>query len=282
MRNALGAALAAALSIGVSAQTPGPSAAGDPPRYVASVKRSSPDAVGPRLMMQPGTFNGSAVRVRMLIRQAFQLQDFQIAGGPDWIASAPYDVVARLEGPPSPPMMAAMLRAVLADRFKLRTRMETREMPVFALVRAHDDGRLGPGLKPSTMDCAAAVAAARAGGPQPPIGPGGCGGRGGAGMYTTGGTPIFQLVTTLSQQLGRTVIDRTGLTGAFDIDLRWTPTSGQLPPGPPPPGVSMPPFDADGPPLVTALHEQLGLKLEAQRGEVSVLVIESIERPTDD
>jgi uncharacterized protein (TIGR03435 family) len=101
-------------------------------------------------------------------------------------------------------------------------------------------------------------------------------------MYTTGGTPIAQLVTTLSQQVGRTVVDRTGLTGAFDIDLRWTPTPGQLPPGPPPPGASTPPFDADGPPLVTALQEQLGLRLEAQRGSVSVLVIESIERPTED
>jgi uncharacterized protein (TIGR03435 family) len=282
MRNALGAALAAAVSIGVSAQIAGPSDAGDPPRYVASVKRSPPDAVGPRLMMQPGTFNGSAVRVRMLVRQAFQLQDFQIAGGPDWIDSAPYDVVARLEGPPSPPMMAAMLRAVLVDRFKMRTRTETREMPVFALVRAHADGRLGPGLKPSALDCAAAIASARAGGPQPLVGPGGCGGRGRPGMYTSGGTQITQLVTTLSQQLGRTVIDRTGLTGAFDIDLRWTPAPGQLPAGPPPPGAGALPFEADGPSLVTALHEQLWLKLEAQRGSVSVLVIESIERPAED
>jgi uncharacterized protein (TIGR03435 family) len=236
MRNALGAALAAAVSIGVSAQSPGPSDASDPPRYVASVKRSPPDAVGPRLMMQPGTFNGSAVRIRMLIRQAFQLQEFQITGGPDWIDSAAYDVVARLEGPPSPPMMAAMLRAVLVDRFRLRTRMETREMPIYALVRAHADGRLGPGLKASSQDCAAALANARAGGPLPPTG-------------------------TLSQQLGRTVVDRTGLTGAFDIDLRWVPPRDQFP-GPPTP------VEADGAPLVTALQEQLGLKVEAQRGPV--------------
>jgi uncharacterized protein (TIGR03435 family) len=85
----------------------------------------------------------------------------------------------------------------------------------------------------------------------------------------------------LAQLTGRLVVDRTGLTGAYDVDLKWTPTPSQLPPGPPPPGVELPPIDPNGPSLETALQEQLGLKLDAERAPVEVLVIEKLLPPSE-
>lgn len=182
-------------------------------------------------------------------------------------------------------------------------------MPILALVIARDDKRLGPQLKPSAVDC---VALGRRGGPPsdgrggpaldgrrgggPSAGRGGppepgtpfslgerpqCGGRGGFGQMIAGGMPLSQFVTQLSQLTGRIVVDRTGLTGGYDLDLKWTPTPDQLPPGPPPPGFELPPIDPNGPSLFAALEEQLGLKLDSTRGPVQVLVIDSIEPPTE-
>jgi uncharacterized protein (TIGR03435 family) len=104
----------------------------------------------------------------------------------------------------------------------------------------------------------------------------------GFGQLLAGGMPMARFATQLLAQLtGRPVVDRTGLTGAYDIELKWTPTPSQLPPGPPPPGVELPPIDPNGPSLETALQEQLGLKLDAERGPVDVLVIEKIVQPTE-
>lgn len=104
----------------------------------------------------------------------------------------------------------------------------------------------------------------------------------GFGQLLAGSMPITRLATQVLPQLtGRVVIDRTGLTGNYDIDLKWTPTPGQLPPGPPPPGVEPPQIDPNGPSLETALQEQLGLKLDAERGPVEVLVIEKLVPPTE-
>ena len=91
------------------------------------------------------------------------------------------------------------------------------------------------------------------------------------------GTPLAQIVPLLSQLTGRPVVDRTGLTGTYDLQLTFTPD--QLPPGPAPPGA--PPIDTNGPSLFTALQEQLGLKLDSQKGPLEVLVIDRMERPTD-
>jgi uncharacterized protein (TIGR03435 family) len=95
---------------------------------------------------------------------------------------------------------------------------------------------------------------------------------------------MAQIATLLSGRVGRTVIDRTGLMGAFDVDLAWTPDQmPQTPPGPPPPGAPpLPPIDPNGPSLFTAVQEQLGLKLESSKGPVDVVVIDSIEQPTED
>ena len=102
------------------------------------------------------------------------------------------------------------------------------------------------------------------------------------GQLLAGGMPMSRLATQILAQLtGRVVVDRTGLTGGYDLDLKWTPTPDQLPPGAPPPGIEPPAIDPNGPSLFAALQEQLGLKLEAERGPVEVLIINRLQQPAD-
>jgi uncharacterized protein (TIGR03435 family) len=299
---------AAAMSpeIGARAQSP-PDAAFD----VVSVKRNPSGGTVIRAM--PGTFSATAIPVRLLIRQAYQLQEFQIVGGPDWMDRERFDVEGRFTpaaepaGMGGPARVQAMLRTLLADRFGLIAHRESRDLPVYELVVARADRQLGPQMKPATVDCSGrrggpppdgrggpGVDGRRGGGPGadgrggPPPGapfPAGerppCSNGGGFGQYSARGTTMTQFVTTLSQLTGRIVVDRTGLAGGFDFDVRWTPAPDQLPPGPPPPGVELPRIDPDGPSLFTALQEQLGLKLEAGRQAVDVLVIDRLSLPAE-
>jgi len=207
--------------------------------------------------------------------------------------------------------MTVMLGNLLKDRFKLVAHTETRELPIYHLVPARADGRLGPALKPSSAECQAQISA-RAAGPGrggPPAGPAGPGGPGAAGRGgpppppsfdpsqpapcgsmrlgggATGGSgiPIAQLVQMLAQFTGRPVVDKTLLTGVYDFTLKWMADPGQNGPfGPPPPGAPSAPPDPDAPNLFTAVQEQLGLKLENQRGPVEVVLIDRIERPSLD
>lgn len=182
------------------------------------------------------------------------------------------------------------MRSLLAERFKLSVHRESREVPIYHLILARSDGRLGPELRPSSVDCRALVEARKAEGlkPEPPK-PGErpqCGARVGFGEIAAGGQPLFELITILSATVQRNVVDRTGLSGIFDIYLKWTPD--QLPPRPPglpadqPLRINGAEIDPNGPSIFTAVQEQLGLKLDAQRGPVEVLVIDRIERPTPD
>jgi uncharacterized protein (TIGR03435 family) len=259
---------------------------------VASIKRNEGADNRVALMTQPGgRVTATNVPLSMLIRFSYQLQDFQIVGGPDWIDSHRFDIVAKAEGdiplagPGTMGPVQLMMRSLLAERFKLGAHMEKRDMPIYALVTARGDGRLGPQLTRSTVDCKAIMAARGRQGPPPPPPPGErmqCGFRIGPGRMTGGGFPLSQLATSLAGFVQRIVVDKTGLEGDYDIDLTYTPdqaTMGSLKiAGAPNP----PPGDTGGPSLFTALQEQLGLKLESTRGQVDVLVIDHVEGPTPD
>ena len=295
--HARGLLMTASLSIGSLAFAQAPATPERPSFEVASVK---PNKTGDgRVMManQPGGgLVVTNVPLSLLLTFAYQLQDFQIIGAPDWIRNERFDIVAKatVERPENPAAGAPgnaprlMLQSLLAERFKLATHPETRPLQIYALVLARPDGKLGPQLRASTVDCAAMRGRGRGpGGPSGPPGPPLVGERPACGMamrpggIISGGTPISQMTGPLSQAVHRVVVDRTGLKGNFDIDLTWTPD--QIPQGPPPPGAPpLPAIDPKGPSIFTALQEQLGLKLESETGPVDVLVIDHVEQPAPD
>ena len=287
------AALAALLAGGaaLAAQAPQEPPPGGSAFEVASIKpNNSGDG---RVMMenQPGRYIATNVSLRLLIRNAYQLQDFQITGGPSWLGSDRFDINAKVpEGmlTPGPPMRGAgpsplqlMIRSLLAERFKLVLHPETKDSPIYALILARGDGRLGPELKKSETDCAAVFGAGRGRGALPPPPQPGdrmqCGIRIGPGNMAVGGSTLAQFANSLGMFAGRIVLDKTGLTGPYDINLTWTPD--QMPNRPP--GAPELPANADGPSLFTAVQEQLGLKLDAQRGPVEMLVIDRAEKPVE-
>lgn len=285
-----------ALAVSGAAQTPTapqvPAAASAQPAEfeVASVKRNQSGTTIVRVQTGASQFQATNVTAALLLTQAFRVQNSQFVGTPSWAESERYDVIARVpEGvTPTPAAQQEMLRALLEERFGLVTHRETRELPISALVVARADGRLGPDLVKSANDC---TPGARRGGP-PPAGPPPappafgrgarprCGTMSGPGLVSSGGITMARLAEMLSAAMGRIVVDRTDLPGFYDLDLLYTPD--QLPQAPPPPGVQLPTFDPNGPPLQTAIREQLGLALESTRGPVEVVVIDRFERPTED
>jgi uncharacterized protein (TIGR03435 family) len=249
----------------------------------ASIKRNVSGSDNAFVRAQPGgrlsVGNNSLWNI---IRNAYRLQGFQIVGGPDWITTERWDIVAKGEGDPAPPQLLVMLQNLLADRFKLVVRREMRDSPIYALILARPDGRLGPQLHASSTDCAALMEAARASGntrlPAPAGGGPVCGTRTNRGIMETSATTMADLARNLSGIAGRSIVDKTGLTGNFDLKLTWTPETPAGPPG----AASGGPAAEDTVSLFTAIQEQLGLKLDAQRGPVDVLVIDSAERPVED
>jgi uncharacterized protein (TIGR03435 family) len=228
-----------------------------------------------------GSFTATNVTARELLRIAYgtagPLEDTRIVGGPSWTGADRYDLRARIPGNAPPQLVALMLRSLLAERFQLVVHTEPRTLPVYALVMSRADGKLGPQLRP-VQDCGPS-----GGGNVGPSLPKAalCGGRGSSGHLMFGGVPLSMgLVTNtaLLREVGRIVVDRTGLTGAFEGRLDWTPTDGlqasnqldALSPAPAPDGAS----------IFTALQEQLGLKLVPSTGPVEVVVIDKIEHPT--
>jgi uncharacterized protein (TIGR03435 family) len=268
----------AALGITASAQQPPPDAS-RPVFDAASIKRNVSGSDQASVRAQPGgrlTVTNNSLR--NIVRNAYNVQNFQIVGGPDWFNDVRWDIVAKAEGDATPPQLLVMLRNLMADRFKLVVHTEMRETPVFALVLARNDGRPGPQLRPSTVNCAALLADFKARKEAPPNtinGRPSCGTRMTAGNMMTTATTMADLARNLAPAAGRPIIDRTGLTGTYDLDLSWTPDQ-QGPPGTTPAG------DNDRPSLVTAIQEQLGLKLDSQRAPFATLVIDSVERPVED
>jgi uncharacterized protein (TIGR03435 family) len=295
-RLAAGAALvvsATALSVSrphaqAPAQAPDPNA---PLTFeAASVKPNKSGVQGSSIRRFPGgRLQATNMPLRALITFAYQLQPFQLVEDPAWIRNDTFDIVAKMEGDPPPvmpgtgpdPHMVAM-RTLLAERFKLAVHRETRQMDIYELVLARPDGKLGPALKPTTQDCAAMMAAARGGPPPgPPPGPNSpvvCGMRGLPGRLVAGAMPMSLLASNLSGQVQRIVVDRTGLSGAWDFEITFAPER----PLNPPPGVEFPAADPNAPSLFTAMQEQLGLKLQSARGPVEVLVVERVEQPISD
>jgi uncharacterized protein (TIGR03435 family) len=245
-----------------------------------------------------GRFIAHQQSLRDLISMAYKVRDLQIIGGPSWSNSDRFDINAKAGRElPSFDMTAAigplerMLQSLLADRFSLVAHRETRELPIFALVPARSDRKLGDKLRPSSTDCSAMlVERGRAGQPGPIV----SGDRATCGMVISpwsiriGGSPLSQLTMVLTQMTSRFVVDHTGLTGNYDVDLQWTPQGlrmggppgGDVGPGGAPTPVPAP--DANRATLETAIQEQLGLKLDPQRGPVSVLVIERAGQPSPD
>jgi uncharacterized protein (TIGR03435 family) len=250
---------------------------------VASVKRNTSGDQRVAIQIQPGgLFRATNVPLRLLLGNAYRGEG-RIEGWPSWFNSDRFDIVAKVEGDAPPDQFRAMLRALLQERFKLSVHHETRELPIYALVVARKDGKTGPHLRPAAVDC---DTVGRGSAP-PPIAQSPterlpCGMRQAPGRILAGGVPMAPLVGNLSNFVDRLVVDRTGLKGNFDLELEWTPDQQSQPAtGDAPPG-AFPPPPAGGPSIFTALQEQLGLKLESTKGPVEVLVIDSVERPTED
>jgi uncharacterized protein (TIGR03435 family) len=236
---------------------------------VASVKphRSADDVMFALQFHDGGRFTATGT-LRMLIRTAYGLQESQLVGGPGWLDGDMFDVVATAAGTPTPEVMRLMLRQLLAERFALRVRNENRDMAIYALGVARRDRTRATGLGPAGVDCG-----------RPP-----CSVRFAPGTLTASGVTMAELATSLSMWVDRIVTDHTGLAGRFDVNLRWTPD--RLPQIPTPGWTSdLPSVDAvdpNGPSIFTALREQLGLSLDARRGQAEVLVVDRAEKPTDD
>jgi uncharacterized protein (TIGR03435 family) len=226
--------------------------------------------------------------LNMLITFAYQVKPYMLAGGPGWIANERFDIVAKLEGDPPPvapgsgpdPLMLAM-RTLLADRFKLKVHRETREGDIYALVMARLGGNLGPALKPSMEDCSPKGIQTRRDAPSPAASRGAppvvCGMQMAPGRIAFGGFPLSMFANGLGGQVGRVVVDRTGLLGNWDFELTFAAER----PVWLPPAEEVPPPDPNAPFIFTALQEQLGLRLQATKGPVDILVIDHVERPRE-
>ena len=261
-------------SVAFSQQPPTP----DPAFEVASVKPNRSGLSSSGSTTRPGGgYIGTNLTLHQLVTEAYRLRPFQVIGGPGWIKIDRFDINAR-EPEGTTGRAEPMLRALLANRFQLRVHTETKEQQVYALVLARADRRLGPKLTPSTQECGPP---ARDGGPAPAPAPtrSPCGMNVNtsaiSGTLTGIGQPLSRLATALAGfGVEGLVIDRTGLSGNFDIELQWTPEILRSAAAGGPGG--------DGPSLFTAMQEQLGLKLESSRGPVEYLVIDSAELPTPD
>lgn len=220
---------------------------------VVSIKvNKSGDAAQSLRALPSGQLVATNATVRFMILNAFALKEFEVGSGPDWTTTERYDLNAKSDRSNlTPNEIRLMLRSLLADRFKLRTRQDVQDRPFYALVVARP-GQLGPNLR-------------RVDGPCDPAFPNrqcAVSGRPGALGGRTASIP--RLVQELTGVVERRVVDATGLEGLYDMDVRWSAEQ-----------------QADGPSVFTALEEQLGLKLEARRGPVDLLVIDGVERPAE-
>ena len=211
---------------------------------VASIKPAAADSRvnGGYFIAPGGRFMGVNITAARLIEQAYDVRDFQIIGEPGWLNSERYDIEGKAEGWSTPRELKPLVQALLADRFHLVVHQEHKDMPVYALLV--DKGGAKFQLSKSNA------------------GPGIGGGRG---RINARQVSIEMFAGRLGQALGRPVVDKTGLKGEFDMLVEWTADLGD---------------SAPGPSIFAALQEQLGLRLEAQRAAVPIIVIDRVEKPS--
>jgi uncharacterized protein (TIGR03435 family) len=257
---------------------------------VASVRSKRSGGTADTIRSMPtGRLVATNATLRALILRAYGLHASQLIDSPAWIETERFDIDARAAEPPAlgPEALMPMVRSLLEDRFKLRTRRETRARPAYLLDFARRERRLGPQIRPTIADCSRATtmtgaemrASVRDGWPP-------CGlvfvvsftTKTAAGVAVElrtrrSGTTMGELATALQGAVDRPVVDRTGLEGRYDVEYTHAPQ-------PPDPNVESA-FRLDAPRLFVALQEQLGLTLRAERAEVTVLVIEAVDRPSE-
>ncbi|MBZ5675996.1 MAG: TIGR03435 family protein [Acidobacteriia bacterium] len=230
-----------------------------------------------------GGGGGKNVTLKELMGFAYRLQQFQISGGPRWIGSDRFDIEGKAEDPNIDfDRVRLMLQSLFEDRFKLKVHRETKQSAVYALVvgKGGSKIKLSRDQSPENVD-----------GPSPPgAGPNHGAIRIGVGNLVGNAVTLSWFATMLSQRLDRLIVDKTSLTGRFDIRLQWTPNAGEYPfdPG----GNRLPTsiidmngttvtLDPSGPSIFSAIQEQLGLRLESAKAPVDVLVIDRVERPSE-
>lgn len=241
---------------------------------VASVRRNTSGSLIATTTVEGNRYVATNLSVKDLLATAYApLPRNRMVGGPSWINTDRFDIAATMEGTPTPPEIFAMVRSLLVERFQLAAHSETRDGDVYDLLVARSAGELGPKLRPSAPDCAIENADRLR-----------CPSAVWPGKLTGTGITMADLARMLdvfTEQ--RMVRDRTGLTGRYDLELIWTPDRlGPLPPNAPEAVLrAREAIDPNGPALSTALREQLGLRLEARKDKVDVLVVDRVERPTE-
>jgi uncharacterized protein (TIGR03435 family) len=230
---------------------------GTPEFDVVSIRPSRSNESGGGMNPIPDGISARNLSVNTLIQIAYGLKPWEISGGPDWARTARWNVEAKAEGDPSFQKKKEMLRTLLADRFQLQFHRETRRMRIYSLTRAKG----GPKLQATASGVRGYVRPRR-------------------GLIEGQGLTMTTLAEFLEGSLGQSVTDKTGISGAFDIKLEWTPTEGEL-------DYQIQGYgfdgnvDANGPSIFTAIQGQLGLRLEAGKGPVEVFVIDHIARPSE-
>ena len=239
---------------------------------VASVKENKSGERMMRIMNKPDGFSCSNIPLKTLIANAYLIRQDLISGGPGWVDSTGFDVEAKVAGSDmeafkklSPRQRYSLLQALLEERFKLKVHRETKVLPMFDLVVAKGGSKL---------KAAAPVAASadQAKGPDAPK-PHSMGMSMGPGMFKGQALSMTAVANQLSYIVHYTVVDKTGLTGSYDLDLKWTPDDA----GPPSGDTSA----ESGASIFTAVQEQLGLKLQSTKGPVETLIIDHAELPSE-
>jgi uncharacterized protein (TIGR03435 family) len=235
---------------------------------VISVKPSKDNLT--RMRLTPDGLTGTGVTVRFLLYEGYGgINHERVIGEPAWSNTQGFDIEAKVAQADVSTLSKmtfeqrnAMFQSILAERFKLVVHHETRELPIYVLSVA----KRGSKLKPSAPDDPAAPTRHR-------------GMMINNGKVTANDARLSILVSALSRTLGRTIVDKTGLTGNYDFTLEYAPEEGG--PQPPGPDSGAPTASDSAPSIFTALQEQLGLKLESAKGPVDVIVIDHIEKPAE-